>query len=831
MPAPGPATTADASPPPPLHRFGSFPEEEEVQLFALRGTPLLRVGSRIHALGSDQAKREPGLEKVLLDDAGKPWWRVLAGAYPGDLVADRVVVAPGSAGPGEPRVEVVRVTEAGPRIVGALRRPAGPVQHLTPLPDGRVLVTSQAGDGVESEIVPAAAADERILASCVFPGEAVRSGDGSVTLACADRRGGPSSLVTFRPGAAPTVEPMVGLDNAYLSLFTAPDGVLHASDLGRGDLHARVARGWVKVERGAPGSAAEARLLQLQHRRPGGRVPVDLVHRGRRLQVDATGLARDAGGGWWALAESGLGLFHDRAPPSVVELAPPRQATGARPADLPPAARASASDPDAPLVEVLDASRHLAEGGGGLRIHPLVGRTFVSVDERLLYVDGDTLRSDPLLQRGLEDRAPPGWGREVLGAMGGRFPESAWLPITDLGERGNSVKILRWSASGWTQALSDSGGMKADRVHPLAGGWSILQSLQGGFAYSYGPGLHLSLLHDDVPRMVAGAGLAGLGDGSEPRAVVTLADGTLLVALADAVAAWSPGGEPLPMAPLPAGAAPYGLVARSISEVHVLVHPTKVPLDASGPAHHDAMAEEAAPDPAAQRILRYDGATWSTEVLPARTARLRGLRLGPRGSLWVMLEKSPELLVRSSSGAWTTRRAPAPVDDLWAGPEGDVWAVSGSRLLHTRPLPRGFDLGAILPPPGIEEWGPSCASVAVLVHDVPRTAPASLSHAATIGLLAPSLGELADRAAYLEITTPAGARALVLHLDDPASWSADAARVVASATAAMRVAEARIAGARPRLVCLRSVDPSAPPRGVRSLRHVGGRPPGQATSR
>jgi hypothetical protein len=145
--APAPITEP-SEPPPPLHRFATFPEDEEVQLFPLRGTPLLRVGSRIFSLRADQATREPGLEKILFDGTGKPWWRVLAGAFPGELYADRTL--PGATPSSWPRAEVVRVVEGTTRALGAIEKTSGIVLRLVPLPDGRVLVTTQQHEGVLS---------------------------------------------------------------------------------------------------------------------------------------------------------------------------------------------------------------------------------------------------------------------------------------------------------------------------------------------------------------------------------------------------------------------------------------------------------------------------------------------------------------------------------------------------------------------------------------------------------------------------------------------------------------------------------------------------------
>jgi len=85
--------------------------------------------------------------------------------------------------------------------------------------------------------------------------------------------------------------------------------------------------------------------------------------------------------------------------------------------------------------------------------------------------------------------------------------------------------------------------------------------------------------------------------------------------------------------------------------------------------------------------------------------------------------------------------------------------VAGAKLLHTKPLPRGFDLAAMLPPRGIEAWGGYCGTVWVFVHDVPKTTPAHFSFAETIALLRTSLGVLADKARGGSARSVSGKRA------------------------------------------------------------------------
>jgi len=774
----------------------------------LEGAPLLRVGNQLHLLRGHALTRLPDLERRLFDGTDKTWWTTLAGSAAGDLFADRTLPGPTPNDP--PRVDIVRVTDKGPVSLGPVQTKYPTVERITPLPDGRVLVRASTYEGGvdgepihTTEIVPAPTDPTEDLAHEEYYGMACRRRDGSVSIIGRQGYDKPAVLVTWRGGdRSPTRKPAPGLPDGSVDLFETDDGALGAASRS-GQSFLLSGASFVRVPQGAAGTAAEALRVRIERARPGGLVPVRLVVDGRNLQVVAGDVARDEEGGSWTLAETGLGLFHDLAPARVDTLGPPEPADAPITSPLPPEAAASPGKPDDKLAPVLDLSRYLAEDAV-LALRPVIGRTFVVVDDQILYVDGDTLKSDPALQRGLGDRTRYSEHMgESIGALGGRFPEAAWLQITYRGERTQFVKRQRWEGTEWSDADLIEGGGFADAILPLAGPWALVD--QGFYPGMPRTERFLTLLDGNLRAELTQTGLVGIDPRNfSVRAVTALPDGTLFAGLADQVMAWKPDGTVLPLAPLPPGRSPFLIAALSADQIFVLTEPL---VDAKPPQ---------AP-PSEDRLFHYDGRSWVHEKPPTGAKAIEKMYVGPRGSLWVTLAESAEVLVRAQDGTWSSFEAPGHLDAIWASPAGDVWAVAGPKLLHTKPLPKGFDLAKVLPPRVIEQYGRACLSVTVLVHEVPKTAPTKIKFDDTIRLLAPSLGDLAPRAAYYELTS-AGKRFLAMHL--PSETPTDEAE--RAGTALVSLATAKLPGAKPRFVCLTRLEDGTLPRGVQSVRAVGG---------
>jgi hypothetical protein len=165
------------------------------------------------------------------------------------------------------------------------------------------------------------------------------------------------------------------------------------------------------------------------------------------------------------------------AAPSLSTKPSPPQAS-AEPAPLPPVEKKSAG-----LQVVLDLKKtpiKVAIGTPELAIYSMRGRTFIAVQDVLFYVDGDALKTDGALRRGISDTPEPsswGVGGVHLGAMGGHWPDAAWAQVNDFGERSFAGHFLRWNGEEWVDAI-DAGysvGV-ATRVLPLASGWSLVST-------------------------------------------------------------------------------------------------------------------------------------------------------------------------------------------------------------------------------------------------------------------------------------------------------------------------------------------------------------------
>jgi hypothetical protein len=422
----------------------------------------------------------------------------------------------------------------------------------------------------------------------------------------------------------------------------------------------------------------------------------------------------------------------------------------------------------------------VAFGDPSLSLVPMRGRTFVAIQDVLFYVEGDSLKTDPALQRGLSDLPRPRYMSLQLGAMGGHWPDAAWVQVNHFGERVYEAHFLRWNGSEWADARASQDGL-AVAIVPLAGAWSMVVSTSPfGWVREHDPTRSLSLLH---PRWPPGVAAQGRVD-----AAAALADGTVFTARGGHVERWSAEGTRAPFA----SPAPQGTAEAPVASQIVAFSPSSVfLLDVP-----NTERREGAPKPADARLLRFDGARWHDEPLP--TPFPTKIFAGPQGALW--LTHDGELFERASDGTWTALDVPAPLEEVWAAPEGDVWATGGVKLMHTRPLPAGVDLAAIVPPGEPTQYSDACDTLTALLDELPRTAPKAHDFRAQIDALAPTIGKLAGQLAFYEVTV-AGKRMLAAHrqaaVDDEAvDWT-----LTRKVAAALVEGAAHRGAARARLVC------------------------------
>jgi hypothetical protein len=284
----------------------------------------------------------------------------------------------------------------------------------------------------------------------------------------------------------------------------------------------------------------------------------------------------------------------------------------------------------------------------------------------------------------------------------------------------------------------------------------------------------------------------GVTDLGGVDAATALPDGSVITVASGHVERWAPDGT---RAALPSPAPDPSSDARFVSQVVALSPTAIVVLDLPVDEKRD---EKPGPKPV-PRLRRFDGARWWEDPMP--TPFPTRIFAGPRGALW--LTYGDELFERAPSttdGTWTAIDTPAAIDNVWVAPGGDVWATSGAKLLHTRPLPAGLDLAAIVPPSELTRYSDACRSLTALLDELPRTAPEGHDFRAQIDALAPTIGKLAGQLAFYDVTV-AGKRMLAAHRpaaedDEAIDWTLT--RKVADAL----VEQARRRGATgARLVC------------------------------
>jgi hypothetical protein len=442
-------------------------------------------------------------------------------------------------------------------------------------------------------------------------------------------------------------------------------------------------------------------------------------------------------------------------------------------------------------------------GESSVLLQPMRGRTFVTIGDVLFYVDGDALKSDPALQRGLSDLPRPGLEAVGLGAMGGHWPDAAWLEVSFRGARSFEASFRRWTGSSWDPGRVADG--IVTQILPLADGWAVAVT-RSAWSGSGSPLPWLSMVH---PRHALPMRYLGRAD-----SVATLPDGTLFAASKGRVDRWGPDGKRAPMpVPVPANdeetPTSCSIVALSPKAVFVLETFDEQRAGATG-----WKPTKDRPEPAPE-LRRFDGERWFVERPP--TPLPSRIFAGPRGTLWVA--HAEELYERASDGAWTQLEVPARIDGVWIASDDDVWATSGAnRLLHTRPLPGGLDLAQIVPPSAPTLWSPPCTSLTALLDELPRTSPSDVDLRPQVDRIARELGNPARGFAFYDVTV-AGRRHIAARMPAPTDENGQQGEVDLTTGHALVDQAKRRGAADARLVCMdlpdgvkgaRLVRPAAP---------------------
>ncbi len=383
---------------------------------------------------------------------------------------------------------------------------------------------------------------------------------------------------------------------------------------------------------------------------------------------------------------------------------PPAQPAAPAPSGPSPAASASASaaassgptPPPAALVSPFSVYGDLGSDEG--LIAPMGDKALLVVGRNVMLLDGDRVVADPSLIKGVIDDSPGAADnqmesqRTVLGASG-EFPRNAFLWMLRPWGRVAGVDVLRWEKDRWAAVT----GSEAETLLAV---FDARGTALGAF----------------IPSVVLGVDVRPLSRGGRmpidlpdnpspddcplrflPQALVTLPSRAIVAVGSHCstlrALSWAPESRKAVSSPLP------GLKPDEFPNEHarpqIFVLPDGgaelwLPLDPGGDAPKDA--------PKGKRqtyAARFDGATW--KELPAPAELTVDHQLTREGTVW-MRTPDGKLLRRTKNGEIEPVVMPkdiAGVASFWARGDGDVWARSGSILLHTRPNPQPGNIPAV----------------------------------------------------------------------------------------------------------------------------------------
>jgi hypothetical protein len=327
-------------------------------------------------------------------------------------------------------------------------------------------------------------------------------------------------------------------------------------------------------------------------------------------------------------------------------------------------------------------------------LHALGEIGFVSVEQELLWIQGEDLGADKSLVGGLPE--PKGLWR--IAHLAGKWPDSAWLELVEsFGATGRSI-LYRRLGKRWQRMQTIPGEKMFVGIAPWTGD-RVLGVVQSQFAFDatfrlVTPLNGVTLLQFSKPKKSASFCVNRLraeAFGALPSGHVfvggmvceTLDDDATVIGAA--VERWQPGDKRGTIDMLPGmevGAqhdaiSVDSLVARSPTEVYVAAERVR---NVEG-------------SPRASQLLRFDGKDWSTvpTSIPGGAARVW---LGHGGTLWAT-DGDGQPWKRTSEGRWARQelRPALPggrTTSIWQRGEGDVWAVVQTRdrsfVVHSGPV-------------------------------------------------------------------------------------------------------------------------------------------------
>jgi hypothetical protein len=340
-PAPEPRV-AELPPALALHRFAALVSGEAARIYPVRGRLLMRAGDRLFSLAHGDMHREEELELALAGPDGHLDVGSIGGRYPDELFADRRVAAKGA----DPFVrQYVRLAHGKAIEIGRARHEAHMAaisalsNEIADIGGGRMIARVQielaeADVAGWLEMVPApAGASEQApygFKNLALPSFAlVARADGSVVVPW-PQSANQTRLLSWSGAAQVAETPIVIPDERVLGMFESSSGVLflHTS----AGLYEQVSGTWRRDEDAVDDAwpMIDGAVLFSRDDRPWVRSATGAVAQaswptatieGRSLAVRIADARCTREAGFWAFAADGLGLFHDRPPPALIDVA------------------------------------------------------------------------------------------------------------------------------------------------------------------------------------------------------------------------------------------------------------------------------------------------------------------------------------------------------------------------------------------------------------------------------------------------------------------------------------------------------------------------------
>jgi hypothetical protein len=736
----------------PLSKFypiANWAPGTNVRLFRIGKRPILLVGTYVYSLEQGKIHRESGMDRALTNRKGKPIFTTFEGTYPDRMFAAQRTQH--NANNQQKSVFAIRkVSPQGATTWATFDSMVDAVYGFVPISNNEILVelgTEAYPEGKTHYQYVSRTKKRSTIKEAVENNEQgmwIRMRSGELVLVDSKRTKSGSQhglmLTTWKtPTSTPTQRFTVhesSLFSGRYRLVEGADGSLFFDQAswysGLGDapsiehLEGTI---WKTLELDNSTEKLRKTRLDLAKRFQQGATSFLTTVEGRSMELGATSLAEDQQGGLWALAGEGSMLVYSQPSKNIVHLgkairtsvnkkAPKEQPPTKTEKNLPksnapsPAITTKTQSQKITWHTIVDLDEQSSTfPDEEMMIFPTEGRTFITIDKQILYIDGDALKSIPAMQKGVLDRPRAALEKKIqafsqIGSLGGHFPNSVWLSTSDISNRVPDHNIYHWTETGWSLVAQTHNNGITQRFLPLTDPWVLMAS---NSRYSGGSESFLSLIHPTSGQPIPGGGLVGMNGQNLGFENYTLSPDRSLFAVSNGkVLGWDPQGKRLSIPTPTTEVHPTGMVASANNNLYLLAYFGKTLSSSQIPS-------------AVKHLAHYDGTSWRSIPLP--TSNVDKLLKGPDHSIWVSESNGGRTWEFTAPATWKPRKVPGSIAEVWQAQSGDVWALSdgGRQLWHSHPAPAGFQLSQALPEGLMERYGYGCPVFTIVLQDVPKS--------------------------------------------------------------------------------------------------------------